>query len=410
MIGQEHLIAKDKPLYLLSKKNPQSFVLWGPPGVGKTTIINIIAKSWNCELIKLSAIYSGVKEIKEAIDVAINNKNNLFSKQIVLFVDEIHRFNKTQQDTFLHHIENGDIILIGATTFNPSFELNRALLSRLQIYILKLLTENNLLELINKSLLKITTQLSITENAKKLLANLANQDARKLLNILELVINLDVKNLNEKRLKEIIPNYLQSFDKGHEEFYNQISALHKAIRGSDIDASLYWCMRMLKGGADPFYICRRLLRIALEDIGIADLNAQTIALNTLQTFERLGSPEGDLAIINCVIYLAISPKSNSSYEAYNKVNEFVEHTTSEEVPLHLRNASTTLMKNIGYGNEYKYAHNYEHHYVPNENYWPKNISKQTFYSPTKQGIEKRITERIKFLKSLDEEQFQNIKK
>lgn len=410
MIGQEHLISKNKPLYLLSKKNPQSFVLWGPPGVGKTTIINIIAKSWDCELIKLSAVSSGVKEIKEAIDTAINNKKNLFSKQVVLFVDEIHRFNKTQQDTFLYHIENGDIILIGATTFNPSFELNRALLSRLQIYILNPLSEIDLIKLINKSLSKLENKLLITEDAKKLLSHLANQDARRLLNTLELVINLDVKNLDEKQLKEIIPNSLKSFDKGHEEFYNQISALHKAIRGSNIDASLYWCMRMLKGGADPFYISRRLLRIALEDIGLADINAQTIALNTLQTYERLGSPEGELAIINCVIYLAISPKSNSSYKAYNSVSEFVDNNPAMEVPLHLRNAPTSLMKNIGYGNEYKYAHNYEHHYVPNENYWPEKISKKNFYSPSEQGIEKRISERMKFLKSLDEIELFNIKK
>lgn len=403
IVGQEHLVGVDKPLTKILESGPQSLILWGPPGVGKTTIANILINTWQCDVIKLSAIFSGIKDIKDALIQADKNHEDLFNRQTVIFVDEIHRFNKAQQDAFLHHLEEGKIILIGATTENPSFELNNALLSRMQVYVLNPLNAHDLEILLNKSLKKLNVNIEFKDDAKLQLIQLANGDVRRLLNIIEAIINYDIKQVDTPALKKIIPNSLKYFDKGGEHFYNQISALHKSIRGSDPDAALYWFTSMIMGGADPLYIARRLLRLAWEDVGLADLNAQTIAINAIQTYERLGSPEGELALANCVVYLAITPKSNSTYIAYNNSNKFVKGTASAEVPIHLRNAPTKFMVELGYGKEYKYAHDYKDHYVPNENYWPDKLKKQQFYIPSNQGMENRIIERLKHLRTLDEE-------
>jgi putative ATPase len=408
VIGQSHLVGADKPLSILAHGKPQSIILWGPPGVGKTTIANILTTMWDYEVIKLSAVFSGIKEIKEALELATKNYSGLLSRQTVLFIDEIHRFNKAQQDAFLHHLEEGKIILIGATTENPSFELNNALLSRMQVYVLNPLTKADLGKLLDTAVSELpnTTKKGpqdnlLAEDAKELVLDLADGDARRLLNIVESIANSGKQQIKREELIRILPNSLKRFDKGGEEFYNQISALHKAVRGSDPDAALYWFTRMLDGGADPLYLGRRVLRMTWEDIGLADTNAATIALNALQTYERLGSPEGELAIANAVIYLAVTPKSNAAYMAYKNVYEFVEKTGSKEVPIHLRNAPTKLMSELGYGKEYKYAHDYPEHYVPNENYWPDGMAKEKFYEPTNQGLEKRVVDRLEFLKNLD---------
>jgi len=402
IIGQQHLIGEGKPISILAQAQPQSIILWGPPGVGKTTLANILIESWQCAAIRLSAVFSGIKEIKDALQAAQNNSSGMFARQTVIFVDEIHRFNKAQQDAFLQHVEQGQIILIGATTENPSFELNNALLSRMQVYVLNSLSNTDLEELLNRAVSKLGININFTPAAKEQLIELAHGDVRRLLNLLETIINCGIKELTLDNLKLVVPNSLKYFDKAGEHFYNQISALHKSIRGSNPNAALYWFTRMLDGGADPLYLGRRLLRMAWEDIGLADLNAQTIAMNALQTYERLGSPEGELALVNCVIYLAVTTKSNSSYVAYAKAQEFVKQSSAADVPLHLRNAPTKLMSELGYAKDYKYAHDYAHHYVPNENYWPDNISAQDFYVPSNQGTENKIIERLKYLAQLDE--------
>jgi putative ATPase len=414
IIGQTHLIGENKPLSLLLYNKPQSIILWGPPGVGKTTIANILTKSWDCQSVSLSAIFSGIKEIKEALEFATNSTKELFNKQTVIFVDEIHRFNKIQQDAFLHHMEDGRIILIGATTENPSFELNRAILSRVQTYVLNKLSEDELGNLLNVIIDKHSDdsgvsshsdndKLIIEPDAKNVLLTYSAGDARRLINLIETIRSANISHVTLQILKNIIPNSLVPFDKNKEEFYNHISALHKSIRGSDHDAALYWFTKMVAGGADVLYIGRRLLKVAYEDIGLADMNAPNYVLNAIQTYERLGSPEGELALANCIIYLAITPKSNSGYLAYNKVMECVKNNVSYEVPLHLRNAPTKLMKELEYGREYKYAHDFVNHYVPNENYMPDNFKKQQFYTPSNQGLEQRIKERINFLRELDKE-------
>lgn len=405
IIGQQHLIAPTAPIAsLLSHGKLQSMILWGPPGVGKTTLANIIIKNFDCHAIKLSAVFSGVKEIKEALEQAEENATGLFNnKPTVLFVDEIHRFNKAQQDAFLHHLENGTIILIGATTENPSFEINNALLSRTQVYVLESLSHDDLSVLFDNAVYKLNKTNNFEIEAKNLILDLSDGDARRLLNILELVTaSADEQIIDANFIKQIVPKNLQRFDKGGEEFYNQISALHKSVRGSDQDAALYWFGRMLTSGAEPLYIGRRLLRMAWEDIGFADTNAVTVVNNALQTYERLGSPEGELALAGAVIYLAVTNKSNSIELAYNQLREYLKNTTSAPVPVHLRNAPTKLMTDLGYGREYKYAHDYPHHYVPNEQYFPDGIYPEKFYNPTKQGFEARIVERLEFLRKLNQ--------
>jgi putative ATPase len=403
IIGQSHLVGEGKPLSLLSCGSPRSIILWGPPGVGKTTIANILTKSWDCESIHLSAIFSGIKDIKEALDAADKNRKSMFQKQTVIFVDEIHRLNKAQQDAFLHHLENGSVILIGATTENPSFEINSALLSRSHVYILNAMNYDEQQILLDRAIATNSDTIKLDTDVRDLIIELADGDARRLINIVETIISSKFDTVNVSALKQIMPNILRRFDKGGEEFYNQISALHKSVRGSDPDAALYWFMRMLDGGADPLYIGRRILRIAWEDIGLADTNAQTVALNALSTYERLGSPEGDLALASAIIYLSVTPKSNSTEMAYNNVYDFVKKDTSRDVPLHLRNSVTELMNDIGYGKEYRYAHDYAEHYVPNENYWPSGMGKRQFYMPSNQGLEKRVIERLNFLRKLDKD-------
>ena len=399
IVGQGHLFGDGMPLSLIAQNKPQSIILWGPPGVGKTTIANVLIKTWDCEAIKLSAVFSGIKEIKEALDIASGNSRGLFAKQVVLFIDEIHRFNKAQQDAFLHHLESGEIVIIGATTENPSFALNNALLSRMQVLVLKPLTSDDLAKLLDIALKKI--DLDLIDGAREIIIELADGDARRLFNLLEMLSNCKVHKIDAAMLGKLIPNSFRRFDKSGEEFYNQISALHKAVRGSDPDAALYWFMRMLDGGADPLYIGRRVLRMAWEDIGLADINAANLVLSALQSYDRLGSPEGELALANAIVYLSVTPKSNSVEQAYNKVRECVGQDISREVPVHLRNAPTKLMADLGYAKEYKYTHDYPHHYVPNENYWPDAMPAQQFYEPTNQGLEAKIVERLRFLKDLD---------
>lgn len=395
VIGQQHLVGVGGPLANLIK--PQSMILWGPPGVGKTTLANVLVKSWDCEVIKLSAVFSGIKEIKDAL--ATSSKAGLFDRPVVLFVDEIHRFNKAQQDAFLHHLEDGSITLIGATTENPSFELNNALLSRMFVYVLNSLTNIDLSILLDKAL--DYTKLSFLPDARELVLDLADGDARRLLNIVEVICSYKIDNVNKEQILQILPNSWRRFDKSGEEFYNQISALHKSVRGSDPDASLYWFTRMLDGGADALYIGRRLLRMAYEDIGLSDINAPNMVLNALSTYERLGSPEGEIALASAVVYLAVTPKSNSMELAYNKALDYVQKNKSSEVPIHLRNAPTKLMSELGYGKGYNYAHDFPNHYVPNENYWPEEMQRLQFYKPTIEGMEQRIVERLKFLRELD---------
>ena len=399
IIGQQHLIGENKPLSLMS--HPQSMILWGPPGVGKTTLARILAQHhWSCELIELPAIFSGIKDIKQVLDTA-EQKYLLHNTPVVVFIDEIHRFNTTQQDAFLHHLEQGKIILIGATTANPSFALNNALLSRTHVYVLYGLTIAELELLFNKSLLYLQKNIDISEDARQLILHLADGDARRLLNLMEIIANSQIMHIDLITLEQILPNTLKQFDKNGEQFYNQISALHKSIRGSDVDAALYWFGLMLQNGTDPIYLGRRLLRIAWEDIGLADINAATVVLNALNTYDRLGSPEGELALAGAVTYLAVTPKSNSIEIAFNKVNQYIKNSPSYVVPLHLRNAPTKLMQKLNYAKNYKYAHDYPHHYVPHERYIPDDMPMQEFYQPTMQGLEQKINERLKFLKSLD---------
>ncbi len=404
VIGQSHLVAKNAPLAnLLAAGKLQSMILWGPPGVGKTSLANVLINTLDCHAIKLSAIFSGVKDIKDALEQAEQNARSLFDKPTVLFVDEIHRFNKAQQDAFLHHLEEGTIILIGATTENPSFEINNALLSRMQVYVLESLTADDLQILLNKALNHLQP-LELTTDARELLIDLSDGDARRLLNLLELLSNSSTQTMiNSDLIKQIIPKNLQRFDKGGEEFYNQISALHKSVRGSNPDAALYWFGRMLTSGAEPLYIGRRLLRMAWEDIGFADTNAAVVVNTALQTYERLGSPEGELALAGAVIYLAVTNKSNSIELAYNQLREYMQNASSATVPVHLRNAPTKLMAELGYGREYKYAHDYPQHYVPNEQYFPDGMAEQKFYQPSDQGFEQRIRERLNYLRDLDQQ-------
>ncbi len=409
IIGQSHLVKPNTPIYqMVVNQKLQSIILWGPPGVGKTTLANIILNSFECNKIELSAIFSGIKEIKEALTQAEKFANDLFPKPTVIFIDEIHRFNKIQQDAFLHHLERGIITIIGATTENPSFELNKALLSRMQVYVLNQLEQSELTQIVNKALTTLKCNDSFDSESINYIVNLSNGDARNIINIVQLIHDtIKSTTITVEQIKQILPKHIQVFDKGGEEFYNLISALHKSIRGSNPDASLYWFARMLKSGTDPLYIGRRLLRIAWEDIGLADINAATVVNNALQTYERLGSPEGELALTGAVAYLAATNKSNSLELAHNDLINFIETTPTYPVPIHLRNAPTKLMTELGYGREYKYAHDYPNHYVSNEQYLPEQIKDHKFYQPTNQGFEARISERLKFLAELDKQDKQN---
>ena len=405
IVGQEHLLSDGESLRVaIDSGNLPSMVLWGPPGVGKTTIARVIANNIDAQFISLSAVLSGVKEIRESVEKAkftLEQQN----KKTILFIDEVHRFNKSQQDAFLPHIESGLITFIGATTENPSFEVNSALLSRCQIYVLKILSLDNLTNIINK-VMNEYKEIKIDDAAKDIMLTYANGDARRLINLLEMLINSFKPktdgHINNKLVEKIISDKVRRFDKGGEQFYDQVSAMHKSVRGSDPDASIYWLLRMLDGGADPLYLARRIIKISIEDIGLADPKAQTIALEAYQIFERLGYPEGELALINAILYLALAPKSNASYMAYNDTKAFIKEHQQFDVPLHLRNAPTKLMEKLDYGKNYRYAHNEPDAYAAGVKYFPDEIEPIKFYKPTNRGLEIKIKEKLDYLKSLDD--------
>lgn len=406
VIGQSHLLGPGKPLRLaFESRKLHSMILWGPPGVGKTTLAQLMAKAFDAEFIALSAVFSGVKDIREAIERARANLQQ-YGRHTILFVDEVHRFNKSQQDAFLPFVEQGLVTFIGATTENPSFEVNSALLSRAQVYVLNALSEEELGRLFDRAVGLAMPELAFTAEARGMLSAYADGDARRLLNLLEQVKTAAetsrLKAIDEAFLKNALARSARRFDKGGDEFYDQISALHKSVRGSNPDAALYWLCRMLDGGADPLYLGRRLIRMASEDIGLADPRALRLTLDAVETYERLGSPEGELALAQAAVYLACAPKSNAVYVAYNSARAFVRDDKSRPVPVHLRNAPTRLMKELGYGHAYRYAHDEPDAYAAGESYLPDGMPQVEFYQPTPRGLEGKIKERLAYLHELDE--------
>ncbi|NHR05969.1 replication-associated recombination protein A [Chromobacterium haemolyticum] len=408
VIGQRHLIGPGKPLRLaVEASTPHSMILWGPPGVGKTTLARILAASFDAEFIPLSAVFSGVKDIREAVERA-HAALQRSGRHTILFVDEVHRFNKSQQDAFLPFVESGLLTFIGATTENPSFEVNSALLSRAQVYVLNSLDEEELRQLFERAAANGALEgLSFDDAAIDTLTGYADGDARRFLNLLEQTRTAayarKTGQIDRDFLSEVLTVNARRFDKGGDDFYDQISALHKSVRGSNPDAALYWLTRMLDGGADARYLARRLVRMAWEDIGLADPRAMQIANDAAATYERLGSPEGELALAQAALYLAIAAKSNAGYKAYNEARAFIKQDKSRPVPVHLRNAPTRLMKELGYGHEYRYAHDEPHAYAAGETYLPEGLEDMRWYQPTPRGLESKIRDKLDFLRQLDDD-------
>ena len=405
-VGQTHVLGAGKPLHeAITRGQLHSMILWGPPGVGKTTLARMVTAQASAHFISLSAVLSGVKDIRAAVEQAKIQRGQ--GRDTVLFVDEVHRFNKSQQDAFLPFVEDGTLIFIGATTENPSFELNNALLSRSRVYKLRSLELDEIGEVLRRGIASWQQPVEIAEDMLASLARSADGDARRALNLLELALDLasadagGTLQLTADIIDEVLQGTLRRFDKGGDVFYDQISALHKAVRGSSPDAALYWYARMLDGGCDPLYIARRVVRMASEDIGNADPRALSIALDAWQVQERLGSPEGELAIAQAVVYLACAAKSNAVYTAFNNAVADIEASGSAEVPLHLRNAPTSLGKAMGHGQEYRYAHDEPHGFAAGENYWPENLRDQRYYFPTDRGLELKISEKLKHLREQD---------
>jgi putative ATPase len=404
MVGQRHLLGEGKPLWVaLRAGKPHSMILWGPPGVGKTTLARLMAHAFNAEFITISAVLAGVKEIREAVERARLARDQ-YGRATIVFVDEVHRFNKAQQDAFLPHVESGLFTFVGATTENPSFEVIGALLSRAQVYVLESLGPQDLDLLIDRGF--GAESIDSTTDARTRIAEFADGDGRRALNLVEQAAQ--AARLEGKRgvdvdfVNAVAQRAGRRFDKGGEQFYDQISALHKSVRGSDPDASLYWLVRMLDGGVDPRYLARRMIRMASEDIGLADPRGLEVALNAADVYERLGSPEGELALAECVIYLAVAAKSNAVYVAYNQARAFIAEDGTRPVPLHIRNAPTKLMKNLGYGKDYRYAHDEDEGYAAGESYFPDGMGRPEWYRPTDRGLEAKIREKLDHLRALDE--------